>query len=53
MAIFGLGSKAKTKKSITKKTTTKGKKTAKQSADAKAVLKRMQAKQDAGDCAFC
>lgn len=44
MAIFGLGASAK------KKT---AKKSGKQSNEAKAVLKKMKAKKDAGDCAFC
>lgn len=44
MAIFGLGTSAK-KKTV--------KKAGKQSNEAKAVLKKMKAKKDAGDCAFC
>lgn len=51
MGIFGLGA-SKQKKTPAKA----GKKTAKkggQGAEAAAVLKKMKAKKDAGDCAFC
>ncbi len=47
MAIFGLGSSAKkSKKSGVKKS-------GKPNSEAQAVLKKMKAKKDAGDCAFC
>ena len=52
MAIFGLGSgKAKKKPAAKKSVAKKGK--ASQSSSAKAVLAKMKAKKDAGDCAFC
>ena len=52
MAIFGLGGSAKTKKS-TKAKAKAGKGKSRQNSEAKAVLKKMAAKKDAGDCAFC
>lgn len=49
MGIFGLGASNQKKSAKGKKSAPKGK----QDAAAKAVLKKMQAKKDAGDCAFC
>lgn len=48
MSVFGSSSKAKA--STTKKAATPK---AGQSAEAKAMLAKMQAKKDAGDCPFC
>ncbi len=50
MGIFGLGD------DIGKKASKPAKKSAKkgsQDSEAKAILKKMKAKKDAGDCAFC
>jgi len=53
MAIFGLGDEPKTKKPTDKKDTKKTPQAAGQSAEAKAILAKMEAKKDAGDCPFC
>ncbi len=47
MALFGGKAKSAKKKAPA------AKKTSKSNSDAKAVLARMQAKKDAGDCPFC
>lgn len=52
MGILGLGSaKAKSASKASKKSKTS--KSASKNREAQAVLKKMQAKKDAGDCAFC
>ncbi len=56
MAIFGLGSKVQTVKKDEQKQEDKTGKpaaSASQSDEAKAMLAKMQAKKDAGDCPFC
>lgn len=54
MAIFGLGDSAT--KDVTTKTKKKSKKNSKaslQEDEAKALLEKMEAKKDAGECPFC
>lgn len=51
MAVFGLGTEEKPKPKVT--TDKSNKKPASQSDEAKAMLAKMKAKNDAGDCAFC
>lgn len=54
MAIFGLGSSKKKKPAAKKPAKAKkGGKAAARGGEAKAVLAKMKAKKDAGDCAFC
>ena len=52
--VFGLGSKDKAQKDTkaSKSNTTSAKKSA-QSDEAAEILKKMQAKKDSGECAFC
>ncbi len=52
MSLFGK-KKTATKKKVAKKAPVKAKKASKGSSDAKAILAKLQAKQDAGDCPFC
>ena len=51
MAILGLGSDDKAKKSDSKKQSKKGKSS--QQDEAAEILAKMDAKKDAGDCPFC
>jgi len=55
MAVFGFSPKSKIKKTSkkTKKPATTRKKMTSKSSEARAVLAKMQAKKDAGDCPFC
>ena len=50
--VFGLGSKQKNKKSEAKDSNKKSKKSS-QSDEAAEILKKMEAKKDDGECAFC
>ncbi len=55
MSVFGLGSKAKVEPSSNDKKAAEVKSAVKnvQSDEAKAMLAKMAAKKDAGDCPFC
>jgi hypothetical protein len=48
--VFGLGSKTVKKE---EKTSKKSKQTSSQSDEAAEILKKMEAKKDSGECAFC
>ena len=49
--VFGLGTK--TKAPMTTKTSKKSTKSSAQSDEAAEILKKMEAKKDSGECAFC